>query len=77
MILVINASDNECAKDIYEIISKYDSHYHLKSRNLTKENVDFLVEVRIKKCEELLEELNKLPKVTSVSLIAHRGEGVN
>lgn len=76
MILVINTNNNDCAKNIYAIVKKYDSHYSVKSRNLTNENTDFLFEIRIKNYEELLSELNELKEVTSVSVIAHKGENV-
>lgn len=76
MILVVNASDNDCADSIYETVKKFDKHYHVKSRNLTEDNVDFLMEIRVKDSEALLKELNQVKGVTSVSLVAHRGESV-
>lgn len=76
MILVVNASDNDCAETIYATVKKFDKHYHVKSRNLTKDNVDFLMEIRVKDSEALLKELNQLKGVTSVSLVAHKGESV-
>lgn len=76
MLLVINTEDNDCAEEIYSVVSTFDRHYHVKSRNLTKDNVDFLLEIRVKDSEKLLKELNELKSVTSVSLIAHKGEPV-
>lgn len=76
MILVVNASNNDCADEIYAIVKKYDKHYHVKSRNLTKEQVDFLIEIKVKDSEVLLKELNQVKGVTSVSLVAHKGESV-
>lgn len=76
MILVINAENNDCSKTVFETVKKYDKYYNVKSRNLTKENTDFLLEIRIKEYEELLSELNKIEGVTSVSVIAHKGEAV-
>ncbi len=76
LILVVNASDNECADAIYAVVKKYDKHYHVKSRNLTQDNTDFLMEVRVKDSEALLKELNQVKGVTSVSLVAHKGESV-
>ena len=76
LILVVNASDNDCADAVYATVKKYDRHYHVKSRNLTAENVDFLMEIRVKDSEGLLKEMNRIKGVTSVSLVAHRGESV-
>ena len=76
VILVVNASDNDCADIIYTTVKKFDRHYHVKSRNLTEDNVDFLMEIRVKDSEALLKELNQVKGVTSVSLVAHRGESV-
>lgn len=76
MILVVNASDNDCADLIYETVKKYDKHYHVKSRNLSQDNVDFLMEIRVKDSERLLKELQQVKGVTSVSLVSHKGESV-
>lgn len=76
MILVINASGNSCAEEVFRTVGRYDKKYRVKSRNLTKENADFLMEIRLKDYEELLKELNAIEEVTSVSVVAHRGDSV-
>lgn len=76
MILVINASSNDCAEAVLGIVGRYDKKYTIKSRNLTKENTDFLIEVRLKNYEELLKELNEIEEVTSVSVVAHKGDSI-
>lgn len=76
MILVVNAADNSCADAVFRTVGKYDKNYTVKSRNLTKENTDFLMEVRLKDCEELLKELNEIEEVISVSVVAHKGDSV-
>lgn len=76
MILVVNAADNGCAEAVFQIVAKYDKNYNVKSRNLTKENSDFVIEVRLKQCEELLKELNEMEEVVSVSMVAHKGDAV-
>lgn len=76
MILVVNASDNSCADEVFATVKKYDRHYHVKSRNLTQDNVDFLMEIRVKNSEKLLEELRQVEGVTSISLVAHKGESI-
>ncbi len=76
MILVINADSNECADKIYETVSKYDSKYHIKSRNLTQGSVDFLMEIRVTDYEGLLKELQNVESVISVSVVSNQGESV-
>lgn len=76
MLLVINAQSNDCVEKVYETVARYDRHYAVKSRNLTRESVDFLMEIRLKKYEELLAELNEIEEVVSVSIMEHKGESV-
>ena len=76
MILVVHAESNSYAESIYEIVRKYDKYYSVKSRNLTKENSEFLLEIRLKNYEELLKGLNGIGGVISVSLVAHKGEAI-
>lgn len=76
LILVVNASDNDCADMVYATVKKYDKHYRVKSRNLAKEQTDFLMEIKVKDSEGLLRELNQVNGVISVSLVAHKGESV-
>lgn len=76
MILVVNVSDNDCADNIFQTVSRHDKRYKVKSRNITKNNSDFIIEIRIKDCEDLLKELNEIKEVISVSMVAHKGESV-
>lgn len=76
MILVVNAESNDCAEAVYAAVKKFDKHYQVKSRNLTKDSVDFLLEIRVKDSEGLLRELGEVKGVVSVSLVAHKGEAV-
>lgn len=76
MLLVVNAANNDCAEAVFRTVSRYDKHYAVKSRSLTKENVDFLMEVRTRDSEGLLRELNEMEEVLSVSMVAHRGDAV-
>lgn len=74
MILIINAENNSYAEEIYQTVNKYDKSCNVKSRNLTKESADFIIEVRLKDSEGLLNELNNIKGVISVSLVAHKGD---
>lgn len=74
MILVINAESNALAEQIFQTVEKYDKNHSVKSRNLTKDSADFIIEVRLKDSEGLLNELNAIEGVLSVSLVAHKGD---
>ena len=74
MILVINAENNSCAEEVFRTVAKYDKSSNVKSRNLTRESTDFLIEVRVKDREGLLNDLNQIKGVLSVSLVAHKGD---
>lgn len=76
MLLVVNAESNDCASQVFKVVAKYDKHYSVKSRNLTSDNVDFLMEIRLKDYEELLNDLKEIKDVTSVSIMAHKGEAI-
>ncbi len=74
MILVINTENNSCAEEVFRTVAKYDKSSNVKSRNLTRESTDFLIEVRVKDREGLLNDLNQIKGVLSVSLVAHKGD---
>lgn len=74
MILVINAENNSCAEEVFRTVAKYDKSSNVKSRNLTRESTDFLIEVRVRDREGLLNDLNQIKGVLSVSLVAHKGD---
>lgn len=73
LLLIINADNNECAEEIFRTVAAYDKGYRVKSRTLAKGNVDFLLEVRMKNSEEMLEKINAIQGVTSVSAVTHTG----
>ena len=53
----------------YELLN-----YKVKSRNISGENLDMVLELWVTQEEELVEQLSALPKVSSVSLMSHDGE---
>ncbi len=73
-ILFVSSTDNEIEKRIAEIMKNNATYNRVKSRNMTKDGVDIVYEVRTLKPAELLESLNGLEDITGVSLIEHEGE---
>lgn len=76
MILSINAEPDSNIDEIYSVVKKYARNCKIISRNLSKNNTDFLFEIRIKEYEELIRTLNEIKGVSSVSVIAHKGDAV-
>ncbi len=74
MILVVNASDAEAEKRIMSTAAKYASHSTVKSRNMTGNALDMIVELRTAAGSELLKDLLQEEGVTSASLLSHDGE---
>ncbi len=75
-LLMVSLENNGQVKGVLEIVSAADKHYHVKSRNITENNVDVLLEICLKDCEKLLEDLEQAEGVRSISLIAHRGDAI-
>ncbi len=75
MILVISAqAGKERTAQITELVKKHSKYYKVKSRNITGEQLDMVMELWSSKEEELTEELAALPGIHSVSLMSHDGE---
>lgn len=75
MILVISAqTGKERTARITELVNQYSRHHKVKSRNITGEQLDMVMELWGAEEEELVEELAALPGIHSVSLMSHDGE---
>lgn len=75
-LLMVSLENNKQVKGVLEIVAAADKHYSIKSRNITSDNVDILLEIRLKDNEKLLEDLEQAEGVRSISLAAHRGDAV-
>lgn len=75
MLLIINTSEKSGEKGILAIVAKYTKSYKVKSRNITNQGLDMIVELRMKKdCSDLVQEIQALTGVSSASLLLHEGE---
>ena len=74
MILVVNASRLDAEKAVMEVAQKYASGLKVKSRNMTDETLDLVVELRTMQGSELIQETMKLDCVSSAALLSHDGE---
>ncbi len=74
MILVVNASNIDAEQEVLEQVKKYSKHYDVKSRNMTEDRLDMVIELRTSQGSELVKSVMELESVTSASLLSHDGE---
>lgn len=74
VMLVVNSSlpDGEAA--VLEVVDRYARAYKVKSRNLSRDRLDLVVELRVRDESGLIKEVAGLEGMCSASLIAHDGE---
>ncbi len=73
-ILVVNADGMDAEDKILEVVERLAGYYRVKSRSLSAEQLDMVVELRVKEEKELVKGINGLEGVRAVSLLAHDGE---
>ncbi len=75
-LLIVNSSSTDTTEEIEALVKKHTKSSTVKSRNLTKQGLDMVVEFKCAKNEDvsLLKELHSLPHITSVSILSHDGE---
>ncbi len=69
LLLIINANNTNIEKKLIPIIKENTSSYTIKSRNISKDKVDLIVEVRSKNELELVNKCYKLKNIVSVNLL--------
>ena len=73
-ILFVSSSDKQIESKLSEIIGKDTISNRVKSRNVTGRGIDFVYEVRVSNPETLINDIDALEGINSVSLIEHEGE---
>ncbi len=73
-LLIINGTKEMEETVILQVIKKYAKFIKVRSRNIKKNGVDYIIEVRTKEEKELLAELDKMESIVQISLLAHEGE---
>ena len=74
MMLVVNASDVDAEKRIMDVVEKYAKQSTVKSRNMTGNTLDLIVELRTAAGSELLKDVLQEEGILSASLLSHDGE---
>ena len=74
VMLVVNSASMDAETAVLDIVKKYTKNYKVKSRNLSKDRLDMVIELRVKEEQSLVAEVAGLEGMVSASLIAHDGE---
>lgn len=74
LLLLVNATDLKVEEEIGEILKKGTRYYKVKSRNITSNGIDMIVELKTKDEAGLIQNISALEKVESATLMAHDGE---
>lgn len=74
MMLVINSINIDAEKSIMDVMKKYSRFSNVKSRNMTKDSLDMIIELRPSSENDLLKEILGIEGVQSASLLSHDGE---
>jgi len=75
-LLIVNAEDIEKEEDVLRGVKKYSRFHRVKSRNLTKDGLDMILELRTSQEIPLMNEVAKIEGVINVSLVSHEGESI-
>lgn len=73
-LLIVNCDGTDAEDDVMDSLKKYCKGVKVKLRNMKNNSTDYMMEVYTVKEKELLSALDKLEKVTSVSLLTNEGE---
>lgn len=74
LLLLVNTTDLTVEWDIEEILKKETRYYKIKSRNVTSEGIDMIIELKTKDEMGLIQNISALKEVESATLMAHDGE---
>ena len=74
MILVVNTVDPEMEEAVCAAVKKYARFFTVKSRNVTAQTLDLVVELRTEQGSALVRDIMHLDGVASAALLSHDGE---
>ncbi len=74
MILVVNLADGKSEPELLKKVSEFCKYHKVKSRNIAAGRCNMVVEVRSAKEYDMVQAIESMKGVESVSLVAHDGE---
>ena len=73
-LLVVSGEDITIESELIAIAKKYSRSVAIRSRNVSKRGVEWILEMRIRNEESLVQKIATLEKVSSVHLMTHDGD---
>lgn len=73
-LLIVSAKKDMAEEVLMDAIKKHSKGYNVKSRNLKKTSVDYLIEVKTKEEKDLLKSIDEVEGVEEYSLLSQTGE---
>ena len=73
-LLVVSGEDIAIESELIAIAKKYSRSVAIRSRNVSKRGVEWILEMRIRNEESLVQKIATLEKVSSVHLMTHDGD---
>lgn len=73
-LFIINADNLQSEDAILALVKNHVSYFKVKSRNLTKNKLDMIIELRTNKERVLMEGVSQVQGVLNSSLVSHDGE---
>ena len=74
MILIVNATSSFDESSLLSLVEGFTKYYKVKSRNLTKDGLDMIIELRLSDDKGVAEKVMSLDGVLSAALLSHDGE---
>lgn len=76
LLLIVNSTDVNATADIEALVKNHTKSYRIKSRNLTRQGLDIILEIKCSNDNDvqLLSALHELSHITNVSILSHDGE---
>lgn len=74
MMLIIDSSNIDGEEEIIEAAERYSTYVKVKSRNMNSDNLNMVIEVKIKEAADCIREINELEGMNHVSLVSQDGE---
>lgn len=74
LLLLVNGTDPKLQQELDLVLKTHTSYYKVKSRNMTSDTIDMIVELKTKQEDALLEKVLSIPNVKRATLMSHDGE---
>lgn len=74
LLLVVNADNINIEEKLNNILKEHSKVFNIKSRSISKNNIDLIIELRCKEEQKLITELSKVKHILNVNLLSHDGE---